>query len=67
MEIFDSVLGKTADADWKGRLKGARIDWLELSQWDAQKNRFRKASSWAVKAVTKRRSPWSTREMFTHS
>ena len=42
MEIIDSVLGNAADALWKGRLEGAHIDWLELSQWDAQKNRFRK-------------------------
>lgn len=45
MEIFDSVLGNAADADWKRRLEGARIDWLELSQWDAQKNRFRKSTA----------------------
>ena len=42
MEIFDSILGNAADADWKSRLEGAQVDWLELSQWDAQKNRFRK-------------------------
>ena len=26
------------------RLRGADMDWLELSQWDAQKNRLRKES-----------------------
>lgn len=42
MEIFDSILGNAADGAWKERLAGAQVDWLELSQWDSQKNRFRK-------------------------
>ena len=42
MEIFDSVLGNLEDEVWKARLGDAKIDFLELSQWDAQKNRFRK-------------------------
>ena len=45
MEIFDSVLGNAFEAAWAGRLEGAHIDWLELSQWDAQKNRFRKKTA----------------------
>ena len=45
MEIFDSILGNIADSDWKERLAGAQVDWLELSQWDAQKNRFRKKTA----------------------
>jgi len=45
MEIFDSILGNAADAEWKARLEGAQVDWLELSQWDAQKNRFRKKTA----------------------
>ena len=45
MEIFDSILGNAADAEWKARLEGAQVDWLELSQWDAQKNRFRRKTA----------------------
>ena len=45
MEIFDSILGNASDADWKARLEDAQVDWLELSQWDAQKNRFRKKTT----------------------
>lgn len=44
MDIIDSILGNTSEPDWKARLQGASIDWLELSQWDAQKNRFRKTT-----------------------
>ncbi len=42
MEIVEKVLGNRADAAWAARLNGASVDWLELSQWDAQKNRLRK-------------------------
>lgn len=42
MDIKSTILGNIADAEWKERLEGARTDWLELSQWDAQKNRFRR-------------------------
>ena len=42
MEIVEKVLGNRADAAWAARLNGAFVDWLELSQWDAQKNRLRK-------------------------
>ncbi len=45
MEIFDSILGNAGDEVWKSRLKDARIDFLELSQWDAQKSRFRKKTA----------------------
>ena len=42
MEIIEKVLGNRADAAWAARLRDASVDWLELSQWDAQKNRLRK-------------------------
>jgi urease accessory protein len=45
MEIFDSILGNASEAAWESRLEGAHIDWLELSQWDAQKSRFRKKTA----------------------
>lgn len=42
LEIIEKVLGNRSDAVWAARLHGAAIDYLELSQWDAQKNRLRK-------------------------
>ena len=42
VEIVEKVLGNRADAAWAERLRDATLDWLELSQWDAQKNRLRK-------------------------
>ncbi|MDQ8726981.1 urease accessory protein UreE [Bradyrhizobium sp. LHD-71] len=42
MILIESVLGNARDAVWKDRLHAARIDWLVLDQWEAQKNRFRK-------------------------
>lgn len=38
----ERVLGNAADASWAARLAGADVDVLELSQWDAQKNRLRR-------------------------
>lgn len=42
VEIIEKVLGNRTDAVWAARLRDAAVDWLELSQWDAQKNRLRK-------------------------
>ena len=42
MEIIDSILGNASEPGWEARLRNAVTDWLELTQWDAQKNRFRK-------------------------
>lgn len=42
MIIVESIVGNRHDDPWKVRLEGARIDWLLLDQWEAQKNRFRK-------------------------
>ena len=42
VEIIERVLGNRSDAAWAGRLRDATVDYLELSQWDAQKNRLRK-------------------------
>ena len=42
MDIVEKVLGNRADAAWRKRLEGATVDTLELSRWDAQKNRLRK-------------------------
>lgn len=42
VELIEKVWGNRADPVWAGRLREAKVDWLELSQWDAQKNRLRK-------------------------
>ena len=42
VEVIERILGNRSDAAWAARLAGASVDWLELSQWDAQKNRLRK-------------------------
>lgn len=47
MELIESVLGNMSDEAWRARLAGpdADVDWLELGQWDAQKNRLRKRTN----------------------
>lgn len=44
MVIIEKVLGNISDARWNGIAASAKLDELRLSQWDAQKNRFRKTS-----------------------
>lgn len=44
VDVVEKIWGNRNDAVWVARLRGADIDWLELSQWDAQKNRLRKTS-----------------------
>ena len=41
----DAVLGSSADSEWAGRLRTARVDVLHLDQADAQKSRLRKRTS----------------------
>lgn len=41
MIIVESIIGNTDDETWKQQLEGATIDYLDLDQWQAQKNRFR--------------------------
>ena len=41
----ECILGHENSPEWKNKLQGLRVDTLELSQWDAQKTRLRKASS----------------------
>ncbi|PRD44863.1 urease accessory protein UreE [Phyllobacterium phragmitis] len=45
MILIEQVLGNVKDAVWKQRMDAARIDWLVLDQWEAQKNRLRKRTS----------------------
>lgn len=48
MQLVENVLGNSNDPAWKARLADATIDTLELSQWDAQKNRLRQGyPQWA--------------------
>lgn len=42
MDIVEKVLGNSAEKAWAERLRQAEVDCLELSQWDAQKNRLRR-------------------------
>lgn len=44
MDVVEKIWGNIKDPVWVARLRGADMDWLELSQWDAQKNRLRKKS-----------------------
>ena len=44
MILVETIIGNASDAGWSSRLDGMRLDWLELDQWEAQKNRFRKRS-----------------------
>lgn len=47
MELVEQILGNMSDEAWRDRLVGADVDvdWLELGQWDAQKNRLRKTTN----------------------
>lgn len=44
MQLVEHVLGNVEYGHWKEKLVDATIDILDLSQWDAQKNRLRKQS-----------------------
>lgn len=45
MILVESILGNVADARWQQPLQGASFDYLEVDQWQAQKNRFRQATA----------------------
>lgn len=45
MIVVETVLGNADDPQWKARLASARIDHLEMDQWEAQKSRFRKKTA----------------------
>lgn len=44
MIAVDSIAGNENDPEWRERLTDAEIDVLPLDQWEAQKNRLRKAT-----------------------
>jgi urease accessory protein len=43
--LVESILGNSAEAEWSRRLAGGTVDPLALDHWEAQKNRFRKATA----------------------
>ena len=45
LQLVERVLGNAADPVWRERLAGATVDRLQLDQWQAQKNRFRKTTA----------------------
>lgn len=45
MILVHNVLGHEQDPQWTARLAGAQIDVLQLDQWQAQKNRFRRKTN----------------------
>ena len=45
MIIIETVLGNVGDPEWTERLPAVGVDLLELDQWEAQKNRFRKTTA----------------------
>ncbi len=42
MILIESVLGNRHEPEWRARLDSAKIDYLELDQWESQKSRIRK-------------------------
>ncbi|SFV34356.1 urease accessory protein UreE [Hyphomicrobium facile] len=44
MIIIEGIVGNSGEPDWASRLEGARVDWLVLDQWEAQKSRLRKST-----------------------
>jgi urease accessory protein len=48
MRVIETVVGNVEDPAWKGRLENARVDVLNLDQWQAQKNRFRRKTDGGI-------------------
>jgi urease accessory protein len=48
MKVIETLLGNVNDAAWKVKLENARVDVLDLDQWQAQKNRFRRKTDGGV-------------------
>lgn len=48
MMMIESVQGNVEDPVWKTRIEDAQVDVLNLDQWQAQKNRFRRQSEGGV-------------------
>ncbi len=56
MELVEQVLGNMSDEAWRVRLTAPEtdVDWLELGQWDAQKNRLRKTTGKGLEVAVSR-------------
>lgn len=48
MIIVEAILGHVDEPSWKNHLRDASLDYLNLDQWQAQKNRLRKHSEKGV-------------------
>jgi urease accessory protein len=48
MILVERIVGNVNEAGWKKQLEGATLDPLNLDQWQAQKNRFRKHTEGGV-------------------
>jgi urease accessory protein len=48
MILVEVIVGNITDANWKKQLEGAALDYLNLDQWQAQKNRFRATTAGGV-------------------
>lgn len=48
MILIDKTLGNIKDAEWKQKAQTVRVDPLVLEQWEAPKNRLRKASEGGI-------------------
>ena len=53
MILVESVVGNVADAAWKPRLAGARLDPLALDHWEGQKNRLRKRTAGGTEIIAR--------------
>lgn len=51
MILVESILGNVTEDEWRKRLEGAPIEWLNLDQWEAQRTRIRKASSAGIEVA----------------
>lgn len=45
MILIESIVGNANDEPWRMRLEAASVDYLDLDQWQAQKNRLRKTTA----------------------
>jgi urease accessory protein len=48
MVLVESILGNVEDEEWIPQLQAASVDVLNLDQWQAQKNRFRRNTEGGV-------------------
>lgn len=40
MEVYTKILGNSHSSEWKARLSGIDVDYIDLDQWNAQKSRL---------------------------